>query len=196
MRDLLWRAALAAVLCLGVGKSYRWATLPEEVPIPKTHPAEEPFKDIYFGQRWYDGAQYGYRHGIIRGMSETEFGAGLTATRAMAATMVWRMAGEPEVLGRSAFQDVEPEKYYTMAVTWGETQGLWEGYGDGTFRPDEPVTWTQLELILKRYVETKKPVGAAISRPLSTGQEELAGELTRGELAETLMELREGRPQK
>lgn len=193
MRELLWRTALAAVLCLGVGRSYQWATLPEVTPRPETLPAEEPFGDVSFGQRWYDGAQYGYRHGIIRGMSETEFGGELPATRAMAATMLWRMAGQPETLDRSDFRDVEPGKYYTMAVTWGETQGLWEGYGDNTFRPDEPVTRDQLELVLGRYLGEEKSVGAAVlSRPPDP-REENQQEMTRGELAETLMELCEGR---
>lgn len=190
MRELAWRAALAVVLCLGIGRSYQWATLPEETPRPEELPAEEPFGDVGFGERWYDGAQYGYRRGIIRGMTETEFGGELTATRAMAATMVWRLAGEPEVLGSSTFRDVERGKYYTAAIVWGESRGLWEGYGDGTFRPDEAVTWEQLELILERYLreETGGPQVRDLSEVRGTERE-----MNRGELAEALMELCEGK---
>ena len=181
MGDLLWRSALAVVLCLGVGESYR--RVPVEIPLPPSPPAEEPFLDVDFGQRWYDGAQYGYRRGLVRGMGETEFGGELTATRAMAATMLWRMAGEPEVLGGSGFRDVEPGKYYTAAVVWGESRGLWKGYGDGTFRPGEGITWGQLELALGRYLGAEeKGFGLA-------AQKDRQAEMNRGELAETLMEL-------
>lgn len=190
MRELAWRAALAVVLCLGIGRSYQWATLPEETPMPEELPAEEPFGDVSFGERWYDGAQYGYRRGIIRGMTETEFGGELTATRAMAATMVWRLAGEPEVLGSSTFRDVKLGEYYTAAVVWGESRSLWEGYGDGTFRPDEAVTWGQLELVLERYMGGE--TGGLRVRGLSEVRG-TAGEMNRGELAEALMELCEGK---
>lgn len=188
MREWLWRTVLAAALCLGVGECYR--RVPQEIPLPDALPAEEPFADIAFGERWYDGAQYGYRNGLVHGMTETEFGGELPATRAMAATMVWRMAEEPEVLGDSVFQDVEPGKYYTMAVVWGESRGLWEGYGDGTFRPQEAVTWGQLELVLGRYRGEKERAASPAGTLLNAGVKEGAV-LNRGELAEALMEERE-----
>ena len=184
MRDLVWRTVLATVLCLGVGESYR--RIPQEVPVPPTPPVEEPFLDVEFGQRWYDGAQYGYHRGLVRGISETEFGGELPATRAMAATMVWRMAGQPEVLGPSQFRDVGAGKYYTGAVVWGESLGLWEGYGDGTFRPDAGVTWEQLELILGRYLGTER-IGEGAVRTFFTAETDRG--MNRGELAEALMEL-------
>ncbi len=184
MRELLWRSVLAAVLCLGLGESYR--RVPQEIPVPPSPPVDAPFVDVAFGERWYDGAQYGYRRGLVRGMSETEFGGELPATRAMAAAMVWRMAGQPEVLGQSRFRDVEPGKYYTMAVVWGESRGLWKGYGDGSFRPDEGLSWSQLELVLSRYL--KEEVPTVRLRALGETQEP-SRPMNRGELAEALMEL-------
>lgn len=186
-------AVLAAALCLGAGGSRpRMASVPDEVPTPPPPPREEPFADVAFGQRWYDGAQYGYRNGLVRGLTETRFGGELTATRAMAATMLWRLAGRPEALGASMFRDMEPGRYYTAAVVWGESQGLWQGYGDGTFRPQEAVTRGQLELVLRRYCG-EGSVGAAVLSRLPDPREEDRQKMTRGELAETLMELREER---
>lgn len=184
MREWLWKSMLAAVLCLGAGESYR-RTVPLETPVPPTPPAEAPFVDVAFGQRWYDGAQYGYRRGLVRGMTETEFGGELPATRAMAATMIWRMAGEPEVLGKSGFSDVEEDRYYTPAVVWGESRGLWRGYGAGDFRPETPVTRAQLKMVLGRYMGREEVEVSLLKMPP-------AGEkrpLSRGELAETLMKL-------
>lgn len=191
MKMTLWRPLLALALCLGAGESYRQLVrVPEEVPIPSVIPREEPFNDVSFGQRWYDGAQYGYRRGLIRGITETQFAGELPATRAMAATMVWRMAGEPEVLGKSGFLDVEPGTYYAPAVVWGESRGLWKGYGDGTFRPREELTWSQLDLILGRYLgEETYTAAAAYPHPSTPEGEGTQPTVTRGELAETLMEL-------
>lgn len=183
MEKLLWRSILGVALCLGVGESYR--RLPQEIPVPPSPPVEAPFADVAFGDRWYDGAQYGRRRGFVRGMTETEFGGELPATRAMAAAMVWRMAGEPQVLDQSRFSDVEPERYYAPAVVWGETRGLWQGYGDGSFRPDEGITWGQLGLVLDRYLGEGTAPARAEAEPY--------GPVKRGELAETLMELREER---
>lgn len=191
MREWFWRSALAVVLCLGVGESYR-RTVPLETPVPPVPPAEAPFVDVTFGQRWYDGAQYGYRKGLIRGMTETEFGGELVATRAMAATMIWRMAGRPEVLGGSRFSDVEGDRYYTPAVVWGESRGLWKGYGAGDFRPETPVTKAQLELVLRRYMGREEMEVSFLKTP-PEGEER---PLSRGELAETLMELCEEEAQR
>lgn len=190
MGKRLWTGLLAAALCLGTGRGVRLAVVPDVVPVPPAPPAEEPFGDVDFGERWYDGARYGYRRGIVRGITGTRFGGELTATRAMAAAMVWRLAGEPEALGESAFGDVEEGMYYVPAVVWGESRGLWEGYGDGTFRPDAPVTWGQLRLVLERY-RGGETVPAALV-PADTEGPGGDRTLCRGELAQVLMELGEG----
>ncbi len=178
-----WALWLGAALCLGAGG--KSSSLPEIIPRPEGAVVEEPFLDVDFGQRWYDAAQYGYRRGLVRGMEENAFGAELTATRAMAATMVWRMAGEPLVLGSSRFSDVGPEEWYTQAVVWAETRGLVRGFEDNTFRPGAGVTWEQLERILGRYLGGEAAAAAA----LSTTSAPEGQSMTRGELAERLMEL-------
>lgn len=180
----IWAVWLGAALCLGAGGGR--SSLPEIIPRPDVTAVEEPFLDVEFGQRWYDAAQYGYRRGLVRGMEENAFGGERTATRAMAVTMVWRLAGEPLVLGDSRFSDVGPEKWYARAVVWAETRALARGYGDGTFGPEDPVTRAQLKWMLERYLGTERVAQAAAMGP---GLEEPAGEMSRGELAEVLMEL-------
>ncbi|MCI8474888.1 MAG: S-layer homology domain-containing protein [Oscillospiraceae bacterium] len=188
MWDRTWRALLGVVLCLGAGESYRQlVTLPQETLAPAP-PVEEPFADVSFGQEWYDGAQYGYRRGFVQGMSETAFGGELPATRAMAMTMLWRMAGRPEILGPSGFSDVEPDSWYTPAAVWAETRGVLLGYGDGTVRPQEKVTREQLQKMLERCLgRGQVEVFRAVVQPKGGGEG-----MTRGELTQILMELWEG----
>ena len=184
MKKGLGSLLLSGGICLGLTGA-GWAVMPEVTAAPRTLPAEVPFGDVSFGDRWYDGAQYGYRRGLIRGMTETRFGGELPATRAMATAMVWRLAGEPAPLGESTFIAVSPGWYYTDAVAWGEEAGLLLGFGDGTFRPEEKLTREQLERILERYWGGEAAVFQRAATPIPG---EPGRGVTRGELAQALME--------
>ena len=41
--------------------------------------------------------------------------------------------------------------WYTDAVAWGSANGLVNGYGDGRFGPEDPITREQLAAFLYRY---------------------------------------------
>ena len=91
-----------------------------------------------------------YDAGLMKGTSETTFAPNASVTRAMAATVLYRMAGEPEVEGEIPFSDVPEGKYYTSAVIWAAQNEIVNGYPDGTFRPDTNITREQLAAILYR----------------------------------------------
>ena len=91
----------------------------------------------------------------MQGVSSHRFVPNGTMTRAMFATVLYRMAGEPEVLGVSHFPDVPGAQWYTNGVVWAADQGLMAGYGSGRFGPGDPVTREQLVTILWRW--TGKP---------------------------------------
>ena len=44
---------------------------------------------------------------------------------------------------------------YASAVEWASAGGIVNGYGSGTFGPEDPVTREQLAAILYRYVKSK-----------------------------------------
>ena len=96
-----------------------------------------------------------YDLGLMNGTGEHTFAPNANVTRAMAATVLWRIAGEPEVEGESPFQDVPEKKYFTHAVIWAEKNGIVNGYPDGTFRPDANITREQLAAILYRYASAE-----------------------------------------
>ena len=41
--------------------------------------------------------------------------------------------------------------YYAKAVDWAQASGVMNGYGEGAFGPEDPVTREQLAAILYRY---------------------------------------------
>lgn len=100
---------------------------------------------------WYAGpVERVCAAGLMKGTGPGTFSPGETVTRGQIAAILHRLAGEPGVRG-SSFSDVAPQAYYSAAVAWAARRGIVEGFADGTFRPDLPVSRQQLAAILWRY---------------------------------------------
>ena len=101
---------------------------------------------------WYRSAVDGAtERGLMQGTGEDSFSPQLSATRAMAAVILYRLAGSPEVEYSEAFSDVPQGKWYTDAVIWAAREGILLGYPDGSFYPGAAVTRESLITILFRY---------------------------------------------
>ena len=74
--------------------------------IPTALAAEGVFSDVPNGAWYADAVDYVYEHGIMNGTSATTFSPNTPMTRAMLVTVLWRMAGSPEVTEKAAFTDV------------------------------------------------------------------------------------------
>jgi hypothetical protein len=70
----------------------------------------------------------------------------------MLVTVLWRLENRPEAAGNMAFDDVEDGAYYAEAVNWAAENGLVNGYGDGTFRPNRSITREEMAALLHRYM--------------------------------------------
>lgn len=122
---------------------------------PQPRKPELPFTDVPEKAWYYDAVAEVYDRDIMTGLSETRFAPELPASRGMVVTMLYRMEGEPPIRGKTAFTDISGKEYYAQAVAWATVQGLVNGYGDGTFRPNEEISREQLVTILYRYAERK-----------------------------------------
>jgi hypothetical protein len=79
-------------------------------------------------------------------------------TRAMVATVLWRMAGSPVADYAMPFADVSGDAWYAEAVRWAASQGIVEGWtdeatGKQVFAPDNIVTREQFATMLYRYAK-------------------------------------------
>ena len=90
----------------------------------------------------------------MSGTDATHFTPSGTASRAMVATILWRMAGQPAAARENPFADVPADTWYTDAVTWAAEQGIVTGYDGTTFGPDNPVTREQFAVMLYRYAQS------------------------------------------
>ena len=105
---------------------------------------------------WYAGpVERVCAAGLMKGTGPGLFSPGGTVTRGQIAAILHRLAGEPAVRG-SSFSDVADGAYYREAVAWAARQGVAEGFPDGTFRPDLPVSRQQLAAILWRYAKLEQ----------------------------------------
>ncbi len=103
---------------------------------------------------WYTAAiQYAYDNGLMTGVSVTEFAPEATTTRAMIVSILARLEGVTNAEA-AGFADVNDE-WYATAVNWAANVGVVNGFEDGTFRPNQPITREQLAAILMNYASYK-----------------------------------------
>lgn len=94
---------------------------------------------------WLGGA------GVSAGFDDGTFRPASPVSRAELMTFLWRMAGAPPHLDPAPFRDVPAGSWASGAVSWAAVHGMAEGYRDGTFRPDEPVSRAEAATLLRRF---------------------------------------------
>jgi len=112
------------------------------------------FTDVDTGMWYHEGVDYAVAHGLMKGTSETTFDPQVTTSRGMIVTILYRLEGEPATAAPS-FDDVAEGEYYTNAVAWAAENHIVNGYGDGSYGPNDPVTREQMAAILYRYAAYK-----------------------------------------
>lgn len=110
------------------------------------------FSDVSAGSWYYSSTCYVASRGIMGGVGGGRFDPKGTASRAMLATVIYRLAGSPEAKGPAPFTDVKDGSWYSTAVAWAAENGIINGIGNGKFAPDDPVTREQTVTILYRYL--------------------------------------------
>ena len=145
-------------------------TVPAKPDAPDDQPAwENPFADVAENDWYYSAVAFAVDNGLFRGTGETAFTPGGDMTRGMLATVLYRLAKEPETAADQSFSDVAGGQYYTEAVTWAADKGIVSGYGDGSFGPGDFITREQLAVMLWRYAGS--PAGSGSLDSFSDGSQ-------------------------
>ena len=108
------------------------------------------FQDV--GQNdWFASAvRYVTGKSLMNGESTTAFAPNENMSRAMLATVLYRMSGETAEAD-SSFRDVSSSSYYAAAVNWASSEGIVNGTGADVFSPNASITREQLAAMLYRY---------------------------------------------
>ena len=113
-----------------------------------------PFPDVTEGDWFYDAVRYAYETGLMDGVGDSLFAPNSETTRAQLVTILYRLAGEPDVSGDVGFADVESGLWYSNAVLWAAEKGIVNGISETEFAPSGDLTREQLATILYRYAES------------------------------------------
>ena len=113
------------------------------------------FDDLDLSLWYHDGVHWALENEIMNGYGEGKFTPNDATSRAMIVTMLHRFEGEPAVSDALDFVDVPEGRWYTEAIRWAAANGIVNGYGDGRFGPNDPLTREQLAAILNRYAKFK-----------------------------------------
>lgn len=109
-----------------------------------------PFTDVKETDWFYEYVLKMVDKGVIKGYTATTFAPDGDLTRAQMATMLYRLAGSPEVEGECTFVDVAKDAWYVKEVTWAEKNGVVNGVGKGKFDPEGKITREQLVVMMHR----------------------------------------------
>ena len=90
---------------------------------------------------WYaEAVVYCHENQLMSGTGTAAFSPNSTMTRAMLATVLYRIEGEPAVSGTDSFSDTVSGDWYSNAVLWVSQRGFMGGYGNGLFGTNDPVS--------------------------------------------------------
>lgn len=110
----------------------------------------EYFTDIT--AQWYEAeAIAAYELGLVDGVGHFLFNGEGTMSRAMALTVLYRLAAPvDEEIPTASYVDVVQDTWYTDAINWGTYAGVVEGVGDERFNPNDAVTREQFITMMMR----------------------------------------------
>ena len=114
------------------------------------HP--NPYPDVA-DTSWYTSyVSYVTASGLFGGDDAGAFLPQRPMTRAMLATVLYRLAGSPAVAGGDApFEDVASTSWYAPAVAWARQRGIVNGVDDAHFSPNTDVSRQQMVAMLHRF---------------------------------------------
>ena len=142
------------------------------------------FNDVKPGDWFFDVVFKAQSNKWMNGYPGTKvFGSEKTITRGEVACVLYNIAsfsdkvnehalGYDETYGwNTGFSDVDGKQFYGKPIAWAKHVGVVNGYGDGTFAPDAPVTREELACMLANYakvVDTQNTAVEDVDKVLGT----------------------------
>ena len=121
-------------------------------------PSGFPFTDVTSGDWYYDAVVYAWENDLMTGTSATTFAPGMTTSRAMLATLLYRLDGAPDLSDENLgypYGDVDADSWYGDGVYWARLHGVVTGVTSEIFDPNGDITREQMAAMLYRYAQYK-----------------------------------------
>ena len=111
------------------------------------------FTDVNHGA-WYEQYVLGcIENKLVSGTSDTTFSPMVNMDRATFVTMLYNLAGQPDVLITDKFQDVKASDWYAKAVSWAVQAGITAGKTETTFDPKAKLTRQEMAVFIYNYCD-------------------------------------------
>ena len=124
------------------------------------------YNDVKAGDWYANAVNYVTLTGLMNGTGDG-FSPNLAINRGMMVTVLYRMAGSPEVTAENPFTDVPADTWYTDAVIWASENGITAGTSETTFSPTNSLTREQLATFFYRFADFENPDPIEITGDLS-----------------------------
>lgn len=108
-----------------------------------------PYPDVREGDWYWDAMMFADTSGTMTGYANGTFGPADPVSRAQMATVIWRLADEPDS-DAPLLPDCDPESFYAAPVSWALGTGVFSGYESGLFGPADSLTREQAATVLWR----------------------------------------------
>lgn len=114
-----------------------------------TNPTQPTYRDVGVAHIFYRYIETATARGIVSGYKDDTFRPDDDVSRAQVAKMIVRSRNWPmRVVSPVALCDVPVDHWARDYVQVAIERGVFTGYGDGCFRPDEPATRAQLAKVI------------------------------------------------
>jgi len=127
-------------------------------PAPAPAAAENTARNASFADvkttDWYSASvAFVTENGMMAG-NNGYFSPNSSLTRAMIAQILYNMENA-SAAGSARFPDVYASDWFSDSVTWAVSQGYMNGYGSGSFGPNDAITREQLAAVFYSYSQRK-----------------------------------------
>ena len=111
------------------------------------------YTDVPVNAWYHEAVDYVVENGLMNGVTKTAFAPEAIMNRAQMVTILYRMAGSPDVDAPAAFADVAADSFYADAVAWAVANGITTGVSSNAFDPNGQITREQMVTFLYRYAK-------------------------------------------
>lgn len=128
------------------------------VGCPEPRITDNPFADVAKTDYFYKAVLWAVESGVTSGISDTGFSPYATCSEAQIVTFLWRTLKRPDASGRSELAAGLGEYYYTDAVAWADTHGLFSA-AQTDFASIQEATRAHIVTYLYHAQAVKHPYG-------------------------------------
>lgn len=113
--------------------------------------AKSSFSDIKQGSWYRPAVEYARDMRYMKGTGGNNFEPETKVTRAMLATILYRMSGSTKIYFSSSFKDNRIGQWYFNGIEYCYRNGIVVGYGNGKFGVDDPLLREDMMAMFYRY---------------------------------------------